>query len=680
MKEYYYDITNSNNITKEKHKNESLISKFYNSVKKIGQKIQNLIELKVESNNENKNLNEPNIKQINFNEFPISLNESFTEHNYSLNKEINSFPKKMNREEFKKNPFIENNYSRINEVDNNFKEEETNNNLYLNSNFFPYSNNLKKEMMNFQTEKKNNVHNSFELNKKRQRENIIDNNNNDLVEENNSPLKSEKRIISNINTFQIEGNDLNNINESNISISSIKNNNNNNNNSLMSITLRSLDDIKNDIEKKRLESIKEIEKFRGKYYVSYDIQKDYQTRKEIIENYYKKKLDKFEEITQKNEKEKNKRLDSFKLLKQLKEGSFNIKAEKKTKNTLSTIKSGEISFMGINKNDNKNTNNNDNKNNKDINISLFNSFGTNNSFNNGKKEDYQSTVLKNNEKEENKLNLFSNKQISLSFNEKKEENSLFENKKNENLKTQSNLNEKEINSSNKEKSIFSNKENNKQTGSLFSNHMNGNFFSGNINNNNDQKENNSNQSSNSQNFKFGLLQSPNNLNSQPNNSFNNNSEKSLLKENQKNNSIFSINQTSIFNNNNNFNINNKNDNENKQIPLFGNQTIPSQTTNKDSNSLFGAKTVTLKDTNPISNVSENIEHKTSIFKSNINSQNYNNLPSPNPNNSGSLVNKNNPFLNTPTVPIANVFTSPEKINKNDFPNQNNINLFGYSNH
>ena len=678
MQEYYYDITNSNNITKEKHKNESLISKFYNSVKKIGQKIQNLIELKVESNNENKNLNEPNIKQINFNEFPISLNESFTEHNYSLNKEINSFPKKMNREEFKKNPFIENNYSRINEVDNNFKEEETNNNLYLNSNFFPYSNNLKKEMMNFQTEKKNNVHNSFELNKKRQRENIIDNNNNDLVEENNSPLKSENRIISNINTFQIEGNTLNNINESNISISSIKNNNNN---SLMSITLRSLDEIKNDIDKKRLESIKEIEKFRGKYYVSYDIQKDYQTRKEIIENYYKKKLDKLEEITQKSEKEKKKRLDSFKLLKELKEGSFNIKAEKKPKNTLSTIKSGEISFMRINKNNNKNTNNNDNKNNKDVNISLFNSFGTNNSFNNGKKEDYQSTVLKNNEKEENKLNLFSNKQTSLLLNDKKEENSLFENKKNENLKIQSNLNEKEINSSNKEKSIFSsNKENNKQTGSLFSNQMNGNFFSGNINNNNDQKENNSNQSSNSQNFKFGLLQSPTNLNSQPNNSFNNNSEKSLLKENQKNNSIFSTNQTSIFNNNNNFNINNKNDNENKQIPLFGNQTIPSQTTNKDSNSLFGAKTVTLKDTNPISNVSENIEHKTSIFKSNINSQNYNNLPSPNQNNSGSLVNKNNPFLNTPTVPIANVFTSPEKINKNDFPNQNNINLFGYSNH
>ena len=122
-------------------------------------------------------------------------------------------------------------------------------------------------------------------------------------------MKSENRIISNINTFQIEGNTLNNINESNISISSIKNNNNNN--SLMSITLRSLDEIKNDIDKKRLESIKEIEKFRGKYYVSYDIQKDYQTRKEIIEKKKKKKLDKLEEFTQKSKKKKKKKIRLF---------------------------------------------------------------------------------------------------------------------------------------------------------------------------------------------------------------------------------------------------------------------------------------------------------------------------------------------------------------------------------
>ena len=135
--------------------------------------------------------------------------------------------------------------------------------------------------------------NIFKLNKKRERENII---NNKIEEDNNSPLKSENKIISNINNFQIEGNKINNINESNLSISSTKNNNNT---SLMSMTLRSLDDIKNDIDKKRLESIKEVEKFRGKYSVSYDLQKDYQTRKKIIEDYYKKKIAKYEEITQK---------------------------------------------------------------------------------------------------------------------------------------------------------------------------------------------------------------------------------------------------------------------------------------------------------------------------------------------------------------------------------------------
>ena len=98
MKEYYYTINNSNNKKEENEKNKSLISKFYNSVKKVGQKIQNLFELKVESNNENRNLNEQriydNIEQINFNEVPSSLYESFTEQNSILNKDLNTFPKK----------------------------------------------------------------------------------------------------------------------------------------------------------------------------------------------------------------------------------------------------------------------------------------------------------------------------------------------------------------------------------------------------------------------------------------------------------------------------------------------------------------------------------------------------------------------------------------------------------
>ena len=41
MKENYYTINNSNNKKEENEKNKSLISKFYNSVKKVGQKIQN---------------------------------------------------------------------------------------------------------------------------------------------------------------------------------------------------------------------------------------------------------------------------------------------------------------------------------------------------------------------------------------------------------------------------------------------------------------------------------------------------------------------------------------------------------------------------------------------------------------------------------------------------------------
>ena len=654
MKEYYYTINNSNNKKEENEKNKSLISKFYNSVKKVGQKIQNLFELKVESNNENRNINEQriydNIEQINFYDVPSSLYESFTEQNSILNKDLNTFPKKMTREEYKKNPFNKMNYFSQKEVKNNFKEEEMikNKNYYQNMNYYNFTqnyNNLSKEINPFKIENKNYNQNTFKLNKKRERENII---NNKIEEDNNSPLKSENKIISNINNFQIEGNKINNINESNLSISSTKNNNNT---SLMSMTLRSLDDIKNDIDKKRLESIKEIEKFRGKYFVSYDFQKDYQTRKNIIANYYKKKLDKFEEITLKSEKEKNDRLESFKKLKKLKEESFNIKGEKKPKITLSTMKSGEMSFSGINKNNNNNENNNNNNNNS---FSLFNSFGDNNSFNNNndknKDKDNKSSLIDNKKKEENKTSLFNN--------DKKEENTLFENKKNGNSLFGINTDKKEIDSSNKEKTIFSS---NNETKTVFSN-------------NNEKKENNPNPLFADLNKQKMLFQVPQNLTGQINNPSNNNSEtqKSIF-QNEKTNIVISSNPTSLFSSNNIITNNNINNNGNNK--LFENVNFSSPTKQKESNSLFGGQTITMKDNNPIS--ASNIENKTSIFQSN-------NLSSSKSNNSSSLVNDSNPFLNNTQAQIANVFSSPDKNNNNDinkplFQNQIKTSLFGNSN-
>ena len=182
MKEYYYTINNSNNKKEENEKNKSLISKFYNSVKKVGQKIQNLFELKVESNNENRNINEQriydNIEQINFYDVPSSLYESFTEQNSILNKDLNTFPKKMTREEYKKNPFNKINYFSQKEVKNNFKEEEMikNKNYYQNlnySNFIQNYNNLSKEINPFKIENKNYNQNTFKLNKKREAQKIM---------------------------------------------------------------------------------------------------------------------------------------------------------------------------------------------------------------------------------------------------------------------------------------------------------------------------------------------------------------------------------------------------------------------------------------------------------------------------------------------------------------------------
>ncbi len=703
MKKYYYDINNSNKNTDGKKKNESFITKFYNSVRNVGKKLHDIISLNVETNDENKNINEQriydNIEQINFNDVPSSLYESFTEHNSIRNKEINTYPKKMTRVEYKQNPYIKNTFSQK-EVKNFKGDEMVNNKIIFNSNSpreinynlnnkdFTHINydNIYNTNLNSEINKKNQVNNSFytELKKKRKPNNNFYNLENEFISPNKSNIK--ENIISNVNTFQIEGN-KSNINESNISMSTSKNFNNT---SLMSVTLRSLDDIKNDIDKKRLESIKEVEKFRGKYSVSYDLQKDYQTRKKIIEDYYKKKIAKFEEITQKFEREKRDRLDSFKYLKELKEQSFNIKPEKKPKIVLSTMKSGEISFSGTikpnnnnsgflktfdknvkqNNNTDNNTNNNNNNKNDDSNkLNLFSSFGvTNNNntfFNNEKKDDNKISLL-NNEKKDDNTNLFTDNK-----NEKK--SLLFENK-NENESNNKTIFTSNIQTNNKG-SLFSPNQNINNIGSLFSNI------------NKDNKTNSIFQSIENKDTK-SLFDNMNNSNitfEAPSNKSNTNSEK----ENQK--SIFKQNQnentTSIFSGNPLFGINNQtNQNENKSM-LFPQQNFQSPEIKKEqSNSLFGAQTITFNQTKSIINPSINSANKTSIFQSNNKDTPENKTLINNNIETGSLYNQSNPFLNTSKAAIANVFTSPVKSTNNNnsgsekilFDNQinNNTNMFG----
>ena len=171
-----------------------------------------------------------------------------------------------------------------------------------------------------------------------------------------------------------------------------------------------------------------------------------------------------------------------------------------------------------------------------------------------------------------------------------------------------------------------------------------------------------------------LFQVPQNLTGQINNPSNNNSEtqKSIF-QNEKTNIVISSNPTSLFSSNNIITNNNINNNGNNK--LFENVNFSSPTKQKESNSLFGGQTITMKDNNPIS--ASNIENKTSIFQSN-------NLSSSKSNNSSSLVNDSNPFLNNTQAQIANVFSSPDKNNNNDinkplFQNQIKTSLFGNSN-
>ena len=176
MKKYYYDINNSNNITEEKKKKEGFISKFYNSVKNVGKKLHDIIALNVEANDENKNINDQriydNIEQINFNEVPSSLYESFTEQNSILNKEINTYPKKMTRVEYKQNPYIKNTFGQK-EVKNNKRDEIFNNKIIFNSNS-PREINYNLKNDNIIPSNYDNIHNSNlsnVINKKKQHNN-----------------------------------------------------------------------------------------------------------------------------------------------------------------------------------------------------------------------------------------------------------------------------------------------------------------------------------------------------------------------------------------------------------------------------------------------------------------------------------------------------------------------------
>ena len=269
-----------------------------------------------------------------------------------------------------------------------------------------------------------------------------------------------------------------------------------NNTSIMTLSMKSLDSIKSEIEERRLKNLRSIEEMHKRHGLYYDYVKERQMREKILNEYYK-------------EKEKRAAEDKIK-----KSSNFKISSFKKPKKTFSEERNTQFQFtgkseniisnQGINASNNLNvtfgnlSNNSAEDNN---NKSLFNNndnnkkeakplFGNNNNDNN--KKDFKS-LFGNNENNNNKneiKSLFGNNESDNTHKDNKprigSNNGLFfGEKKSENK----NENENKINFNNKTTSIFNNlinknndnpqekKDENKQNAPLFSG-TGGGLFSG----------------------------------------------------------------------------------------------------------------------------------------------------------------------------------------------------------
>ena len=243
-----------------------------------------------------------------------------------------------------------------NEINN---DNDINNNNAIN-NIESFNNSLnhqKEEIINTDlvpnNERKLSIKSTF-LNKKRLNdrhlENIFEERNEEEEkneEENlNVNISGNKNKILNKNKFE------NSFDSSRIKMnrtnSNIKNNtfkmNKLNNTSMMSLSMRSLDNIKNEISKRREENLRSVQDMYKKNGLKFNDKEDEQLREKILKEYYADKAKRNAEVKLKLEREKQRREEEFKKLKIRKESGFKYGSIPKKQNILSEMKSTEINF------------------------------------------------------------------------------------------------------------------------------------------------------------------------------------------------------------------------------------------------------------------------------------------------------------------------------------------------
>lgn len=604
-------IDNSRNTS-----SDSFFTKLFNSVSKISQGLKYIMSKKIDIENNDDNYNQNIYDQVSnkFNTYEeVSLIgvPSFMENSHSLNiynNRIRTKPENIENGNGSKMIISHNETKRdINDINNSFskieKEEEV----------------INKDILQTHDSKKDN--NSSFLNKKRtnklheeEKSESKDNNFEIKSQKSKNLIKREKSINSNINSM----------------IMSNKNEQKNRlNNSIISLSLKSFDNIKNEINQKKEENLHNIEEMHEKHGLNYDYFKEQHIRERILDEYYKEKIRRIQVERENRQKE-----EEFQKLKIKKATGLKYSSVKKKPKILYKIKSSEIQFSGQPITQNKNINSHENApNNLNLNFGKINNReqtnpNNDNKHNNSNKKENISlfgnngNILENKKnEEENQTKMTDNKKVAIfgdliGDNNNKEQKKIFENKQDTEVKkeTQSLFGDSS-------RSLFGDKISN--TSTLF-----------NKSENKKEEKNNINVRGNEQQQKTNSL-------------FNNNNP-IFSSEDIKGKNIFStsdnVKSESIFFLNNPINNNNKNEGG-----LFN--------IKKEEGGLFNQQTSVSSSINP-----------TSLFTSNQDENKQKNQ--------GSLLKINNPFLSTTTNSSNIPSFFGNNVNNNEQSKQQQSGLFG----
>lgn len=634
------------NKTNKKRKNtniynysssDSFFTKLVNSVSKIGQGLKNIMSMKINIENDD-NYNQNIYEQVS-NRFKtkkdINLidSASFMEESHSNNKYI-----LKNRNKFEDGSNIDNEDESKMIISHNETKRDINDTENLNINN-TISKNPKEEIINTdilrtQDDNDNEVEiKSTFLNKKRENNLKYENL---LFEEEKNEKKNkdeDEEIKSNKKQSFIKAE------KSFYSRNSITNTNKNEkksrlNSSIMSLSMKSLDNIKDEINQRREENLRSIEEMHRRHGLNYDVLKERQLREKILNEYYKEKEKRNNEGKQQLEREKRKREEEFQKLKIKKVND--LKFNSKMKKPMVLSKTSQIKFLGEPIPLKANTNNisvsENSSNNLNLTFGVINNNDEQNQNNLDKKDNNDNkplfAALTENKNNENEKKIIDNKKQSI-FADLIKDNNNEQEKKIEN---------KQDTETKKETSLFSG-----SSTSLF------------------------NVPTTTTTTTPSLLFNPpviKNINSE-----NKKEEKQNTNENEKYNPFVMNSSNVTFGSGikNEKHIFTANSNDNKQSIFFGNIKTDNKTDNKTQDGLFNSKKEEGSLFNQQTSVSKSI-NETSLFTSNQAGNKDQNQKS--------LLNKENPFLSAQnTNPIPNIFgsTKPDNNNQN---NQQTQSLFG----